>query len=283
MTDQSYDAPRPGPGSARRRLARAGSRVRRGTPFVAGLLAAFLAIALYVALFPGPHQLTPTDVRDDIASALASVTPPPPRSQLVYAAVQPSLVLIEADSLDSKGKPQHGLGTGIVVDTAGDILTALHVVADATSIKLTFADGSTSGAEVAVRQPEHDIAVLQPTQPPAVIVPATLGNPNAAQIGSDAYIVGNPFGLYGSMSAGVISGLGRSFQLPDSAQVLHGLIQVDAAVNPGNSGGPLLNRDGQVIGIVTGLVNPTKQDVFIGIGLAVPIDVAGGAAGLPQY
>jgi S1-C subfamily serine protease len=85
------------------------------------------------------------------------------------------------------------------------------------------------------------------------------------------------------MSAGVISGLDRTFQVPDSTQVLTGLIQIDAAVNPGNSGGPLVNRDGQVVGIVTGLINPTKQNVFIGIGLAVPIDVAGGAAGLPPY
>jgi S1-C subfamily serine protease len=283
MTDQMDDPSRPPPGQPPRRIARIGSRVRRGTPFVGGLIAAFIAIALYGALFPGPHQLTPTDVRDDIASALASVTPAPARSQLVYQAIQPSLVLIEASSVDAKGTPQTGLGTGVVVDMAGDILTALHVVDKSTSIKLTFADGSTSGARIATRQPEHDIAVLAPTQPPATIVPATLGNPNAVQIGSDAYIVGNPFGLYGSMSSGVVSGLGRSFQFPDSSQVIHGLIQVDAAVNPGNSGGPLLNRDGQVVGIVTGLVNPTKQDVFIGIGLAVPIDVAGGAAGLPQY
>jgi S1-C subfamily serine protease len=264
-------------------MARLGSRVRRGTPFVSGLLAAFLAIALYGAFFPGPHQITPTDVRENIASALASVTPAPARSQLIYAAIQPSLVIIESDSVDAKGKAQTGLGTGVVVDMAGDILTALHVVDKATTIKLTFADGSTTGAQIAVRQPEHDIAVLTPTEPPGLIAPATLGNPNAVQIGSEAYIVGNPFGLYGSMSSGVVSGLGRSFQFPDSAQVIHGLIQVDAAVNPGNSGGPLLNRDGQVVGIVTGLVNPTKEDVFIGIGLAVPIDVAGGAAGLPQY
>jgi S1-C subfamily serine protease len=103
------------------------------------------------------------------------------------------------------------------------------------------------------------------------------------RVGSEAYVVGHPFGLTDSLSAGVVSGLGRSFQFPNSDQVLRGLIQVDAAVNPGNSGGPLLNRAGQVVGIITGLVNPTKQDVFIGIGLAVPIDVAGGAAGLPQY
>jgi S1-C subfamily serine protease len=169
------------------------------------------------------------------------------------------------------------------VDLGGDILTALHVVDKATAIKLTFADGSTSGATILVRQADHDIAVLQPTEPPATIVPATLGNPNAVQIGTEAFIVGNPFGLYGSLSSGVVSGLGRTFKFPDSDMTIHGLIQVDAAVNPGNSGGPLLNSDGQVVGIVTGLVNPTKQDVFIGIGLAVPIDVAGGAAGLPQY
>jgi S1-C subfamily serine protease len=283
MTDQMDDPSHPQPGPSPRRAARIGSRVRRGTPFIGGLIAAFLAIALYGAFFPGPHQLTPTDVRDDIASALASVTPPPARSQLVYQAIQPSLVLIEAGGVDAKGKAQTSLGTGVVVDMAGDILTALHVVDKSTTIKLTFADGSTSGAQIATRQPEHDIAVLAPSQPPALIVPATLGNPNAVQIGTEAYIVGNPFGLYGSLSSGVVSGLGRSFQFPDSSQVIHGLIQVDAAVNPGNSGGPLLNRDGQVVGIVTGLVNPTKQDVFIGIGLAVPIDVAGGAAGLPQY
>jgi S1-C subfamily serine protease len=85
------------------------------------------------------------------------------------------------------------------------------------------------------------------------------------------------------MSAGVISGFDRSFRRPDSDEELQGLIQIDAAVNPGNSGGPLLNRYGQVVGIVTALVNPTKQEVFIGIGFAVPINVAGGAAGLPPY
>jgi S1-C subfamily serine protease len=103
------------------------------------------------------------------------------------------------------------------------------------------------------------------------------------RVGDEAFVVGNPFGLYSSMSAGVISGFDRSFQPSNGHQELQGLIQIDAAVNPGNSGGPLLNRNGQVIGIVTGIVNPTEQDVFIGIGFAVPINVAGGAAGLPPY
>ena len=118
---------------------------------------------------------------------------------------------------------------------------------------------------------------------PSTVVPATLGNPGAIRIGSEAYVVGNPFGLYGSISAGVVSGLDRRLEIAKSGRVLDGLIQVDAAVNPGNSGGPLLNRDGQVVGIVAALLNPTKEDVFVGIGLAVPIDVAGGAAGLPPY
>jgi S1-C subfamily serine protease len=95
--------------------------------------------------------------------------------------------------------------------------------------------------------------------------------------------MGSPFGLGGSLSVGVISALDRSFTVPETGQTLHGLIQIDAAVNPGNSGGPLLDRNGHVIGIVTALINPTDDDVFIGIGLAVPIDVAGGAAGLPPY
>jgi S1-C subfamily serine protease len=277
------DLSRPQPGPMAPRLARVRARVRRATPFVAGILAAFVAIALYGAFFPGPRQLTPTDVQDDVAQALASQTPGPAFSQLVYADVEPSLVAIQTEGVDAKGKAEQGLGTGVVVDAAGDILTALHVVTGATSIKLTFADGTSSTADVTVRQPQNDIAVLQASQLPATAVPATLGNPNSVQVGSEAYVIGHPFGLIDSLSAGVVSGLGRSFQLPNGGLVLHGLIQVDAAINPGNSGGPLLNRDGQVIGIVTGLVNPTNDDVFIGIGLAVPIDVAGGAAGLPQY
>jgi S1-C subfamily serine protease len=156
-------------------------------------------------------------------------------------------------------------------------------VADKAQVLLTFADGSRSPALVVATQPENDIAVLRAAQPPERLYPAVLGNPGAVRVGDEAYVVGNPLGLYGSMSAGVISGLNRSFQPEQSEQPIEGLIQIDAAVNPGNSGGPLLNRAGQVIGIVAGLVNPTEQDVFIGLGFAVPITTAGGAAGLPPY
>ncbi len=267
----------------RRRLQRFRTRARNAVPFASGVLAALVALLIYRLLVPGPHQLTAREMNDSVAQALASATPPPAFSARVYQGIQPSLVLIQTQDSGAKGKVEHGVGSGVVIDDRGDILTSLHVVANAADIQLTFADGSQSSAQVIAKQPENDIAVLQASEPPAQLVPATLGNPNAMRVGDEAFVVGNPLGLYSSMSAGVISGFDRSFQRPNSNQTLKGLIQIDAAVNPGNSGGPLLNRDGQVIGIVTGLVNPTDQDAFAGIGFAVPITVAGGAAGLPPY
>jgi S1-C subfamily serine protease len=276
----------PAPGSdAPQRSGRLGARLGRLTPVVFGGLIALVAVSLYGVLTPGPAPLTQGDVDETVANALASVTPAPAFSELVYQAVQPSLVLIQTKDAAGRGESgsDGGLGSGVVVNLDGDILTSLHVIADASEIQLTFADGSKSSADVVVRQPADDIAVVRATRPPANLVPATLGNPGAVRQGSEAYAMGSPFGLYGSMSVGVISGLDRSFQLPDSDVVLKGLFQIDAAVNPGNSGGALVDREGHLIGIVTALINPTKDDVFIGIGLAVPIDVAGGAAGLPPY
>ena len=264
----------------RRRVQRLRTRARSATPFASGVLAAFVALLLYSLVFPRSPQVTTREVQEVVAQALATATPPPAFSARVYQVIQPSLVLVQTQIA---GVTDPVLGSGVVIDDRGNILTSLHVVANATEIQLTFADGTQSSAQVVVEQPENDIAVLQPSQPPAQVVPALLGNPNAMRVGDEAFVVGNPLGLYGSMSAGVISGFDRSFQPPNGAQRLQGLIQIDAAVNPGNSGGPLLNRDGQVVGIVTGLVNPTDQDVFVGIGFAVPINVAGGAAGMPPY
>lgn len=252
-------------------------------PFAAGVLAALVALVLYNILFPDPTQLTTREVNDSIVQALASATPPPAFSARVYQAIRPSLVFIETEVSDKDGEVDNGIGSGVVINDQGDILTSLHVVANASDIQLIFADGTESSAEVIATQPENDIAVLRASQPPGLLVPAILGNPRAMHIGDEAFAVGHPLGLYGSMSAGVISGLDRSFRPPDSKQRLNGLIQIDAAVNPGNSGGPLLNRDGRVVGIVAALVNPTEQDVFIGIGFAVPINVAVGAVGSPPY
>jgi S1-C subfamily serine protease len=265
----------------RQRLQRLGARARKGLPFVGGVIAAFLALAAYNALYPGPAPLTTRDVKDTLAQVMASATAPPANSSLVYQVIQPSVVLIQTKGSDANGKDSGGIGSGVIVNESGAILTALHVVTNSTEIDVTFADGTQSLAVIANRQPENDIAVLMPAQPPGQIVPATLGNPNALRVGDEAYVVGNPLGLYSSMSAGIISGLERTFTPPNGGQEMQHLIQIDAAVNPGNSGGPLLNRAGEVVGIVTALLNPTQQDVFIGIGLAVPISAAASGAGLP--
>src|SRR5262245_44541993 len=204
------------------RQRRAATVAKRSLPFAGGVLAALLAVVIYTLLNPGPRPLTTADVNQAVASALASQTPPPARSELVYAAIRGSLVLIQVDEI-ADAPSAHGFGTGVVVNDQGAILTALHVVDQATTIRLTFPDGSTTYASITSRQPTNDIAVLQPESVPRTVAPATLGNPAAIRIGSDAYIVGNPFGLYGSLSAGVVSGLDRSFQAPGSNVVLHGL------------------------------------------------------------
>ena len=270
-------------GQWRRRMGHVRTRGGGALLFALGVLAALMALLLYNLLVPGPQPLTPQQVNDTVAQVLASATPPPAFSARVYQAIQPSLVLIQTQSPGENGEEANGLGSGVVINDSGDILTSLHVVADAADIRLTFADGTQSAAQVTATQPENDIAVLSASQLPGLVVPATLGSAGAMRVGDEAFAVGNPFGLYSSMSAGVISGFERSFQPPDSDQRLEGLIQVDAAVNPGNSGGPLLNRSGQVIGIVVGIVNPTEQEVFIGIGFAVPIQVAVGAVGSLPY
>jgi S1-C subfamily serine protease len=256
---------------------------------VLGIAATFLGLWLYAIIAPPPRPLSASDVNQQIGDALASQTLPPPDSQVVYGDVAPALVLIQTDNQPSGGGPVPGasggttgeLGSGVIVNTRGDIMTSLHVVANAASIRVTFADGTSADAMVARTEPDQDIAVLRAVGNQPVPAPAILGDPHTLQVGDEAFVIGNPFGLVGSISAGVVSGLGRSFQMPNNGVTLHGLIQVDAAVNPGNSGGPLVNANGLVVGIVTGLVNPSPSGVFAGIGLAVPIDVAVSGVGMP--
>jgi putative serine protease PepD len=165
-------------------------------------------------------------------------------------------------------------GTGVVANADGTILTAHHVVDGAVSIEVTFADGTKSAATVAAADPSIDIAVLAPETLPVVVVPATLGG--GVAVGDDVVAIGNPFGLVDSTTSGVVSGLGRTIPYPGGREV-PGLIQFDAAVNPGSSGGPLVNMRGQAVGIVIALANPTSDGTFIGIGFAVPIGAAAGA------
>lgn len=272
-------------GPARLRIRR---QLRKSVPFFSGVLGACAVLIANSLLSPPPHQLTQRDVDTSIANAIASVTPAPAYSAIVYQIIRPSLVIIQTQAANPNSTSQAGLavddqelGSGVIVSDTGLILTALHVVAGSNTLRVTFADGTVAPAQVVGAQPENDIAVLQPAKLPKGAVPAVLGNPNAVRIGDEAFVVGHPFGLVGSMTAGIVSGTNRAFKPDNSPITLKGLIQVDAAINPGASGGPLLNRNGEVIGIVTALLNPTNQGVFIGIGFATNITAAGGAAGAP--
>ena len=143
--------------------------------------------------------------------------------------------------------------------------------------------GSAPRPRIISVKPEHDLAVLQAKTIPDDLVPATLRSTQGLAPGDEVVAVGFPFGIGPSASSGVISGLRREFHSRRGQRLLTNLIQFDAAANPGNSGGPLVTMDGEVIGIVTGILNPTDQRVFVGIGFAVPIENAASAVGLSPF
>ncbi|MEO6362099.1 MAG: trypsin-like peptidase domain-containing protein, partial [Caldimonas sp.] len=194
-----------------------------------------------------------------------------------YDAILPSLVRVVGlmtegdDGKDDKdhGSVERGVGSGVVIIDNGTILTNLHVVAGAKKIRVTFADGSESDATVINTQPENDLAVLRARPIPDDLFAATMRSTADLSPGDQVVAVGFPFGIGPSVSSGVVSGLKRQFRSPDGQQMLTNLIQFDAAANPGNSGGPLVTMDGEVVGIVTAILNPNRQRVFIGIGFAV--------------
>ncbi len=178
---------------------------------------------------------------------------------------------------------ERGVGTGVVIVDNGTILTNLHVVAGAKKIRVTFMDGTESDAMVLSTQPENDLAVLRARSIPDDLKPATMRSTADLSPGDEVIAVGFPFGIGPSVSSGIVSGLKREFRSPDGQQMLSNLIQFDAAANPGNSGGPLVTMDGSVVGIVTAILNPNRQRVFVGIGFAVPIENAAAGAGMPPF
>lgn len=185
----------------------------------------------------------------------------------LYTQLVPSVVLITT----SKGS----LGSGTVVTDTGTILTANHVISGGGDLTVVFADGTKAKAEIASANPEQDTATLEPQKLPEVVVPAALGG--GVAVGADVVAMGNPLGLRDSTSSGIVSGLGRTSKT--TAGTVTGLIQFDASVNPGSSGGPLLDDQGLVVGVVVSIADPGGDDAFAGIGFAVPIGAALGGGG----
>jgi S1-C subfamily serine protease len=251
------------------------------------LLAAALALQ---ALRPGQRTITQEHIDAAVKQTLEKEVLPSPYSRAA-AAVWPSVVRVTGlmnDKDDGKENPEQramerSLGTGVVIIDNGTILTNLHVVQGARSVRVRFANGHESEAVVINTQPENDLAVLKALSLPDDLEAATMRSTNDLNPGDQVVALGHPFGIGPSVSAGVVSGLKREFRDPDGKKTLTNLIQFDAAANPGNSGGPLITMDGHVVGIVTAILNPSEQRTFIGIGFAVPIENAASAAGMPPF
>jgi S1-C subfamily serine protease len=259
-----------------------------------GLLALMLALSL--AYKPqGERKLTQADINAAVLKTLET-TQLPSAAAKAYDTIIPSVVRVVGYSKSKDGKPgkdgkpvkedpedNRSVGTGVVIVDKGIILTNLHVVQGADVIHITFADGMTTTASITGAQPENDLAVLQAHKIPDDMIAATMRSTADLRSGDQVMAVGYPFGIGPSASSGIVSGLKRTFKSPDGQQEMRNLIQFDAAANPGNSGGPLVTMDGEVVGIVTAIYNPNQQRTFVGIGFAVPIENAASAAGMPPF
>lgn len=313
--EESAAAPRADGGPRFARVRAFGRRHTGLVRFFGGAACAALVAGAYLWLQPPPQALIQKDIDAAVLYTLENKALP---SRAVKAAekVRPSIVRVGGfgEPPTTKGKPKAkskrpergsgkgapgdaqakdkkqpkameelSVGSGVVIVDNGLILTNLHVVAGAKQVRVTFHDGSESDADLVSVHPANDLAVIKARTVPDDLLPATLGSANQLRPGDEVVAVGFPFGMGPSVSAGVVSGLNREFHSPEGDRVLTQLIQFDAAANPGSSGGPLVTMEGDVVGIVTAILNPTDAGTFIGIGFAVTIAAAGRAVGVHPF
>ena len=263
-----YDAPAPPPppppappspgGRGRRRgpLALAAALV-----VVGGLAGGALGAEVMLSRTPAPVAAT-----SPVSTASAAPAQTPSSAAALYKQAVAGIVTITTE-VARRGQVGEGTGSGIVLDRSGDILTNAHVVSGANQIQVTFNDGRTATATLVSANSKADLAVIRVSVPAASLHPLPLGNSDTVRVGDAVYAIGAPFGLAGSMTAGIVSGLNRT----DQASGLSGLIQTDAPINPGNSGGALLNSQGLVVGVNDSIESPVAGNV--GVGFAIPINV----------
>ena len=247
-------------------------------------LVSLLLVVGYTATKAPVRQITQHEIDAAVLHTLDSNVLPSPAAK-AFDIVQQSVVRVRRLEHSKDDEKDHikGVGSGVVIVDKGVILTNLHVVNGAERVQVVFADGTESDATVIGTQPENDLAVLQAKTIPDDLVPATLRSTRDLAMGDQVIAVGFPFGIGPSVTAGVVSGLKREYRSLEGKRLLTNLIQFDAAANPGNSGGPLATMDGEVVGIVTAILNPGDQGVFIGIGFAVPIENAAAAVGISPF
>jgi putative serine protease PepD len=248
--------------------------LRRGAPVAAALaLGAGAGAGVYAGLAGGGNQSAAPTVTVAAAQSAAATTTVSNLTQL-YKDVTPGVVDITVTSPSSGGfDPQGGTnqaeGSGFVFDTSGHIVTNDHVVDGATSISVRFPSGKTAKATVVGSDPSTDIAVIKVDLPASELHPLSLGSSKNVQPGEDVVAIGSPFGLADSMTAGIVSAIGRTIQAPNDFSIANA-IQTDAPINHGNSGGPLLDLSGKVIGVNAQIESGGGGSD--GVGFAIPID-----------
>jgi S1-C subfamily serine protease len=217
------------------------------------------------------------------ASSPVSMTSPAPPAPLtddernnidVYQKYSVGVVNITSTSVAYdffyRAVPQSGMGSGAIIDTQGHIVTNYHVIRDAELLEVTLPNKTKHKAKVVGTDPNNDLAVIQIDVPRGGLTPIPMGTSKGLQVGQKVLAIGNPFGLDRTMTTGIISALGRSIQ-SENGRIIDDIIQTDASINHGNSGGPLLNNQGQIIGINAAIVSPNDTGNY-GIGFAIPAD-----------
>ncbi|HKS67285.1 MAG TPA: trypsin-like peptidase domain-containing protein [Candidatus Acidoferrales bacterium] len=244
----------------------------------------WLAVGLIIGLgayWAGTHygDRTPSSVSavpPVDTNVTAALDPAEAENVRIYRQASPSVANILTKTVEYdfffNPVPVEGAGSGFLIDSDGHILTNFHVVQGAQTIEVTFSDRSNYKARLIGSDTVNDIALIQITAKGHKLVPLPLGDSRSLQVGQRVLAIGNPFGLQNSLTTGVVSSLGRTVQTGDNT-FIDEAIQTDAAINRGNSGGPLLNSHGQVIGINSALLSPTGAS-SVGIGFAIPINTA---------
>ena len=265
----------------------------KSTLSVAFLTSIITAALVYVVLEWRPLPPTPAagpvesppPAPDVTLDAPAAFTPPPTKQKStlstdeqnnidIYRLSNRGVVNITSTTFTFdfflRAIPESGSGSGILIDKQGHIVTNFHVVENSRALEVTLWDRSRHPATIVGVDPSNDLAVIKVDAPGTDWMPVPLGTTESLQVGQKVLAIGNPFGLEGTLTTGIISSLGRSIRA-DNGRVMEGIIQTDAAINPGNSGGPLLNANGQVIGINTWILSPANAG-SVGIGFAVPVE-----------
>jgi len=245
-----------------------------------------LAVAAGVLHTGSSTQVRATTVTQLVTTPLSASGSTSEGWASIYARTAPGLVDVTVQATTTVDTPfgaeeQHETdqGSGMVIDGRGDILTAAHVVAGANSVSVAFANGVTRGAKVLGADYSTDVSVLRVSPEGLTLRPVTLGSDRLLAVGDPVGVIGDPLGFDRSLSTGVVSALDRTIEAPDGFTIAHA-IQTDAALNPGNSGGPVLGGHGQVIGIADQIATGTNEfgrlttETSTGVGFAVPIDLA---------